>query len=124
MVGPIVDACVKPTIKHPRIVSVDQPVHWAAFLIHHGLTGLAMHHAGDLRRAHASHIDIQIGAACDGADDAFHRGFDPVDGQFQTSREIIARTDRHNAERDATAADGVGPQGDHAVAAYDHQVVV
>ena len=63
-------------------------------------------------------------AAHNRADDAVDSGLNTIDRQFKSTREIVAGTRRHYAERFAGAAHGIGSKRNHAVAADRHQVVV
>ena len=63
-------------------------------------------------------------AAHNRADNAINSGLDTIDRQFKSTREIVAGTRRHYAERFAGAAHGIGAERDHAVTANHHQVVI
>ena len=77
-----------------------------------------------LQRRGQTHINVNMRAAHNRADDAVDSGFHAIDRQLKTAGEIIAGTRRHNAQRFTGTAHGIGSKRNHAVAADRHQVVV
>ena len=124
MVGTVVDTRIQTTRQHARVEAVDRRTQWHVRIADQIIAGTGIDGIPALQRRGQTHINVNMRAAHNRADDAVDSGFHAIDRQLKTAGEIIAGTRRHNAQRFTGTAHGIGSKRNHAVAADRHQVVV
>ena len=124
VVRTVVDARIQTAREHARIEAIDRRTQWRTRIADQLITGAGIDGISTLQRRGQAHIDVNMRAAHNRADNAIDSGLNTIDRQFKSTREIVAGTRRHYAERFAGAAHGIGAKRNHAVTADHHQVVI